>query len=277
MKVIAGIVSYNPKVEKLKDKINLILEQCEELVIVDNGSKNADELRKSISLNNRITVKYNNENLGIAKALNQIFEYAIKKNYAWVLTLDQDTIIPNDLIRNFESISKQVSKIGIVCPRVYDECSKIFIQGNDKNQKRLSTCITSGALTSAEAWKNIGGFDENFFIDEVDNDFCYRISKNGYSILLDPKTIIHHNLGDAKLVTIFGKKTLVYNHNAFRKYYIVRNGIYIDRKRNGHVTFWSVEHTFNCLLKIAFFETDKIHKYKRCIKGIKDGLSDKNI
>ena len=40
----AGIVTFNPDIGRLKENIDAILPQVSELVIVDNGSANVDEV-----------------------------------------------------------------------------------------------------------------------------------------------------------------------------------------------------------------------------------------
>ena len=55
------------------------------------------------ALEDEITVIYLNENKGIASALNKGIDYSIKKGYQWVLTLDHDSIVTEDMINNMLS------------------------------------------------------------------------------------------------------------------------------------------------------------------------------
>ena len=43
---------------------------------------------------------FNSENLGIAKALNQGIEIAIKEKFEWVITMDNDSIATENMIDN---------------------------------------------------------------------------------------------------------------------------------------------------------------------------------
>ena len=70
----AGIVSYNPDIKRFKENIDSILSQVDKLIIIENGSKDSEEIIKIIKSydENRIKLVVNSKNMGIAKALNQI-------------------------------------------------------------------------------------------------------------------------------------------------------------------------------------------------------------
>ena len=86
------IVTYNIG-NNLYKCFNSIEGQVEKLVIVDNGSnkETIDVLKEIEKNNNHVEVIYNENNLGIGKALNQGVEVAIKNNFQWVLTMDNDS------------------------------------------------------------------------------------------------------------------------------------------------------------------------------------------
>ena len=44
--------------------------------------------------------------------------------------------------------------------------------------------ITAGSLISIMAYKAIGGYNEALFIDEVDHEYCYRLRREGFQVLL---------------------------------------------------------------------------------------------
>ena len=44
-KVIAGIVLYNPELQRLEENICALLKQVDEIVLMDNHSVNEDEIR----------------------------------------------------------------------------------------------------------------------------------------------------------------------------------------------------------------------------------------
>ena len=110
MKIIAGIVLFNPDIDRLKENVGAIFCQVDKVVFIENGSKKIDYI-DNIDCENGIFI-YNKENLGIAHALNQILDYAASNNYEWALTLDQDSVASPNLIQVF---AKYVRKdIGII-------------------------------------------------------------------------------------------------------------------------------------------------------------------
>ena len=87
METVAGVVFYNPDIERLKKNITAVAPQVDE-VVVDNSSSNIKDVQQLLCLYDNVTVPNNKRNMGIAKALNQLFEYARIHSYEWVLTLD---------------------------------------------------------------------------------------------------------------------------------------------------------------------------------------------
>lgn len=61
------------------------------------------------------------QNTGIAHALNQIMTEAKEDGYTWVVTFDQDSIIPKGMKTAYESNIGVDKDIAIVCPQVIDK------------------------------------------------------------------------------------------------------------------------------------------------------------
>lgn len=87
--VMAGIVLYNPDIDRLKENIKCILPQVDTLLLVENGSSDTSYINDLTNINKILMVK-NQKSMGIAYALNQILGYGYSHGFKWVLTLDQD-------------------------------------------------------------------------------------------------------------------------------------------------------------------------------------------
>lgn len=275
MKIIAGIVSYQPDINRLLECIHSI-PFGEYLVVVDNGSNNVDEVKKIVDECKNIHGIYNSCNEGIAKALNQIFEYAEKQKFEWVLCIDQDTILPVNMRNVYNRIYDSFldkKDIAIICPRIHDRMTGSIWPVYDKSEvfKEVNKFITSGSLNRIDIWRNLGGFDEFLFIDEVDHDYSFRVVKEGYKIIQVRDVIIDHQIGNTKVKHFFGKRIFIRNHGAVRKYYIVRNMLYICKKQNDYIKIFVVRHAFLFMVKTLIYEDDKLNKLKACIKGFIDG------
>ncbi len=269
MKFIVGIVSYNPDIVELSNCVNLVTEFGCEVIIVDNFSENIVDINGLIHNKKCCHLIRNKENLGIAKALNQIFDFANELGYDWVLTLDQDSHLDDDILSKYAGCDDD-KKVGIYCPRVHDLISDVIWPGDSVSE--IDKCITSGSLTSVQSWKDVSGFDEYLFIDEVDNDFCYRLKNAGYKLSIISGAILNHKVGKTRVVYFLGKKIFVRNHSAIRKFYITRNRLYLDKKYHGHIKVSTIIKTVLFMVKTICFENDKINKAKACYDGIREAF-----
>ncbi len=268
MKVLAGIVLYNPDLIRLKENFDHIKNQVDCLVIVDNGSNSI--LYRNILCDSKCVFIRHDENLGIANALNEIMEYAYSHSYAWVLTLDQDSVASDNLISSYFVYIDRRS-LAMITPIIKDRNASLKEEEFNEEESKVEYCITSGSFVCVEAWRTVGGFDGSMFIDYVDFDFCASLREKGWEILKISKSYILHEVGHARVITIFGKDRLSYNHVPFRYYYIVRNNLYFGRKH--HLFFRQLKNVIRLFYIVIFYEPRKISKIFRMICGLLVGLS----
>lgn len=270
MKIIAGIILYNPQIDRLRENIEAICNQLEVVVIVDNGSTNQSEIKELLKQYQNIHYMNNLENVGIAKALNQIMEYAEKDEVDWVLTLDQDSVVPPNLMKEYSAVL-EVSNLALVTPNIIDRnfSSKEETQCGIEEVER---CITSAGLTNVSVWRTVGGFEEKLFIDYVDFEYCAKVKRNGYKIIKLNDVKLLHEIGNAKVKHILGKNFIVYNHNPVRKYYYFRNVIYCMKKYPDFFEYKQEKRNLRVMfLKSVIFEKSRGKKFIFIIKGIMDG------
>lgn len=288
MKIMAGIVTYNPDITKFKENLNAINAQVSTIFVFDNGSRNVTEIIDTIQkFGNNAEIIKNTTNSGIGHALNQIMEHAQAKGADWVLLLDQDSITPLDMIEKY-SLLINFERVGVICPRIFD-VNTGKINPSNKSIEEIGICITSGSLNKVSAWSEIGKFREDFFIDSVDNEYCIRLFLNNYKILRDNEVILEHELGKGKQHKI--RNTT--NHNEKRRYYISRNMIYVAYKYSGVIKnrypkrkqreevihflddLTSIKITYRRQIQFAIlvllYEDNKLKKIHSIIKGTKDG------
>ena len=107
--MIAGVaVLYNPS-ENVPENINSYINQVAQLFIVDNSDKSSEVLKNISPGVEKPEYVFNNDNLGIAAALNIGIDRALKAGYTYLLTMDQDSYFEegslNKLISNLNSAS----------------------------------------------------------------------------------------------------------------------------------------------------------------------------
>lgn len=269
IKIGAGIITYNPEIKLLNKNIESINEQVDKLIIFDNGSQNLDDIKKVCEKYN-IELLRSNKNIGIAAGLNKVFNYYIQNQDSWwILTLDQDTVCQQNLVKKLKLHCKE--NVGIVSPNFVNRGAEKEYSIK-KDIEYVEWTITSASLTSVYAWKKIGGFDENLFIDSVDTDFGMRLNKNGFLVIKDNSVSISHKIGNSQLRRFLGKTYCIQNHNSFRKYYIARNPIIVAYK---NCTFKRVIRSYlgniKSIIRVIIFENNKCEKIFSIIKGTIDG------
>lgn len=267
--ILAGIVTYNPDLVRLKLNLSAIINQVDEVVIVDNGSKNKEEIISLAEGYANVTVTGNKNNRGIAAALNQIGDIAVAKRYDYFLTLDQDSVADSGLV---EKLCLPFSKktVGATCPYI-NRKNDFFAE--DKTET-VKVAITSGEMVKTSVWEEIGGFWEYLFIDEVDHEFSYQIRRRGYTIIQTHAVAINHIIGEPFSKKVLGHQFHPTNHSAFRRYYIARNNVIMQHLfPNEKEPF---PHRYKMLVRIIvsilFCEREKVAKIGAILRGIKDGV-----
>ena len=279
--VAAVIITYNVE-NDFRQRINKLKGKVDEIVVVDNGSK-AETINMLKELEKEVTVIYLEDNKGIASALNKGIKYSIEKGYNWILTLDHDSIITDNMIKNmltcYEGLNNELKeKVAMLVPVHVEE--KEYQNGSNINEEKDSnsyievlTEITSGALTKAEIYKNVGMYDEKLFIDLVDHDYCLHLNDKGFKILQVNDAILIHNLGESISKNILGVKLTPTNHSAIRRYYMTRNRLYIWKKYKERFPKWVLidkRRFISEIVKIILFEENKFEKLRFIKKGISD-------
>ncbi|MCI8416499.1 MAG: glycosyltransferase family 2 protein [Lachnospiraceae bacterium] len=271
----AVIIAFNPEMSRLQENINAIIAQVNEIIVVDNASDNLVEIERYIqNLENVFLIKMVS-NCGIARALNEGVRYLQKKGYEWALTLDQDSVCPSDLIRGMLHHLEN-SRYGILCPKIQYEGWKSWKSDPKETLEEVKACMTSGSLTRVSAWKKVGGFSEEYFIDFVDNDFCEKLKIAGYKIIRVNSVVLKHQLGDAREKTILGVVIRYTYHNPWRYYYMTRNNLYFIKKYRERLNVpKEYLKVLYIIMKGLGFEKNKIEVLRYVKKGFQDALRDK--
>jgi rhamnosyltransferase len=293
----AVVVAYQPD-RQIIDRIMILLAQVNEVVIIDNNSNSVcrEYLNQKIEQSENIHLILNDENLGIAAALNQGVKYALNQNYQWILTLDQDSIISSNFLEKMSIAYQECTyqnELASICPvlGLYDrddlDDRNRVLQHRKCFQSDLAavgtytltkTAITSGNLVKLEIFKTTGLFDENFFIDYVDHEFCLKIYKCGYKIIQSNDSLLYHQIGTPTEKVLFGHKIQVNNHNSLRKYYLTRNAILTYKRYFISDTIWVIKDIkilLSYIVKMILFEHDKIEKLRSILLGFLHGAIGK--
>jgi len=276
IKIVATVVLYNPD-DIVYDNIATYVSFIDKLIVIDNSTKHNTQLINKIetSFNNMIYIN-NNDNLGIATALNIACDRAMELGYEWILTMDQDSKFVNfeEYKYCLSEIIKKEKDIAIVTLKHTHDVGSIKIESNLCGYEEKDIVITSGNFVNLYLFDKIGRFDDSLFIDMVDYDFSHKVIVNGYKIVQMSQHYLIHQLGEVFMRKNFltGKVKEKIEHNPQRVYYMTRNRLYLSKKYSAlSPREYSLLKTVNILfihdvIKILLYEDNKIDKlYAKCL------------
>jgi rhamnosyltransferase len=280
--VCAVLVTYHPDPE-FPARLARLVPQVGDTVVVDNGSTEAEvHMLKNAAAAVGATLIRNSENLGIARALNIGVQKAQSQGSSWALLLDQDTLVDTDMVGRLLSIqaTSLTQSVATIGSRFRDtrgqNVQPIRLSAKGELWEEVESVITSGCLLSLRAYAAIGPFRDDFFIDYVDTEYCFRARAAGFRVIESRVPLMSHTVGAPTSHTVFGSKTWTTNHSAERRYYIARNNTVMLREYGtfgrGHWLWKSLTRCFRLSKRIAFFETDKFSKIAAVWLGWRDAL-----
>lgn len=261
---------YNPSSQDI-ESIKTYNSYFEKIYIIDNSSTNNCELAAQIE--NSVYVP-NNNNLGIATALNIGCQKAMDDGFMWAMTMDQDSSWNKEVLEQYLSaICKNTDEtIKSFAPKHRNELKSVVGDIKYKLEEKKEESIlfpnkvmTSGNIINLLVWKKIGCFNESLFIDEVDHEFCYRLNHAGYKICEFQNIYMVHTLGHVQK-TILPRPC---KHSGVRLYYIFRNMSYIKKvfPQEFRAEHYKKYMFFAVLQKCMEF---KLKDLRYIIQGIKD-------
>jgi len=275
--IFAVVVTYHPD-EGLYERIKLIRNQVDKVLIVDNNSSlDCIEMISRISKDLDVDVIENKSNLGVAEALNQGFKLAniLNKNYSWILTLDQDSSCYPTLIEELSFAFEHCpfkNEVGIIGTNYKEKTTGRILhkKTQDTNEwEEVKNLPTSGCLTSLSAFFDVGEFRKDLFIDYVDTEYCMRLRRHGYRVLISTKIGMVHPLGyyrKSKLHNWLRGTPMITNYAPLRHYYWTRNGTRLIYENLWHDIRWSLNEAyylfFRRIITVLLFEENKIIKIR---------------
>lgn len=287
----AGVVTYNPDLDRLRQNLAGVSLQAERILVVDNGSSNIDGVELVCSKFKGLKVIRNPVNEGIARALNQLCHAARGAGAGWILLLDQDSVAPDGMLKTLESY--RASNVGIVSPQIIDrgKLGQSVPRPDDETYMLKSAArkgaITSGSLINLSVYEHVGGFDDEMFIDYVDYDYNKRVMLRGFKIVRTGSTYLFHECGHMVPTLLWTprrnqagqwriERFYSFGHSAERCYFKARNRIIYTKKywkEPGFLEFAGIfQLPFTILLTLGF-EGERKEKARAFARGIRDGIS----
>jgi rhamnosyltransferase len=279
--VCAVVVTYHPSGAMIEN-LSEVRSQTQGLVVVDNHS--SPEALGKIRDASRVIgfqVIENDQNLGIAEALNQGVRWARDAGFPWIILFDQDSRLTPHFVENLLETwdaHPQRDRVCSIHPTYYDPEVEVV---KDPVGQRASdggpvTSMTSGALMPVWAFDKLGWFDSDFFIDEVDAEYCYRIRAAGYIIADSKKAVLLHRIGHPERFHFLGFTCRPTNHSVMRRYYMSRNRIVLYRRYFRVFPRFVLQQIHTELIetiKCFVADRDRLRKFRSFLLGSWDGVT----
>lgn len=231
------------------------------------------------------------ENLGFAGGNNVGIIYAMAKgdcDYIWLL--NNDTVVEKNVLMKIVKLVESFKEIGIAGGKIYcyNNPEKLWFAGGhinflfgggfhsykDKNQNFYNSfdfsteCdfITGCSMLIKKAVLSaFSGFDERFFLNYEDIDFCYQVKKNGWKIRVANNSRIFHKVSGSQKK---GSCILLYHVNRSRLVWI-RKTIKNEKRLYVGLCFYILSRGWVILKLLYRFK----FKAALCVvRGVRDGF-----
>jgi rhamnosyltransferase len=257
------------------ERLQCVRSQVGRTLVVDNGSgDDTSGYVKSAGAIPGVTLIRNNTNRGLAAALNQGVQWAGDQGYAWILLLDQDTVLwPTTLGKLIQAYTEfpEKQRLGVLgCNRFLKDAAP-----GTKWWTEARAVITSGSLVSLAAVRAAGNFREEFFIDCVDFEFCLRARSRGFAVVEILKPIMSHSIGNPKPARLLWIQGRTANHRPWRWYYMTRNNTIVIVEYLWKEPSWVVRAGLTLAYTLTLsliFDESRWRRLKYAILGLLDAV-----
>ena len=184
-----------------------------DIVVSDNDPSQSYKLPETLDIN--INIVKTGGNVGFAKGNNIGVNKFLTNIHDSVLILSNDTILTKNSLNFLRETLHSKNNIGVVGPCIpyYSNPNKIWSCGGNINFLKLNingsnkidhlpyeTDYLPAAviLCRSDIWREIGGFNENYFLAYEEAEFSLEIKKKGLKVIADPRSIVLHHVGMSK-------------------------------------------------------------------------------
>jgi len=238
--IVINTFNSDEKIYSCLDSIN----QDYKILIIENSNniKFKEVLEKKYS---HLVCELTGENLGYAKG-NNLGLSKVKSKFA--LILNPDTLIRKESFDNFFDTALRYNDFSIIAPAIQE---KKDIETLKKNADVYEVDSVKGfaMFFNMNKFKDVGFFDDNFFIYFEEIDLCKRLKKLNKKIYLDASIKIDHMGGSSH------NHSINFEMELSRNWHWMWSTFYYHKKYNGF--FYALSKIslkfFSALTKVVFY------------------------
>ena len=273
-RILAIVVTFFPEKELLKKNINAFIDKVDKVLIWENTPGNKKHEYRFITDSK---VEYCGDGINsISHALNYAWKYAVSKGYDYLLTMDQDSLFENFSYYVEKSIQSDSFNDVIWTPTlVTSEYPKPLSKSAGITE--VKSAITSGMFQKISVISKIGGWNESFAIDGLDDEYVFYAQRIGVKICRVMDAFMNQQYGNPQKVEFLGHSVTLANYSARRYYMIYRSHVQLVRMFPEQKMFilGCKEHWGGLIKWIFVFEDQRFKKLYKIISGIINGYISK--
>ena len=264
--IVINTFNSDEKIYSCLDSIN----QDYKILIIENS--------KNIKFKENIEKKYSNvfceltgENLGYAKG-NNLGLSKVKSSFA--LVLNPDTLMKKKSIDNFFNTALKYDDFAIIAPAVQEK-KDFKISEKNNNVFEVESVKGFAMFLNLDKFKDVGFFDDNFFIYFEEIDLCRRLKQLNKKIYLDSSIKIDHMGGSSH------NQSIDFEMELSRNWHWMWSTFYYHKKYSGF--FYAVikisSKFFSALTKVLFYSillnNNKKKIYFQRLSGLFNSITGK--
>ena len=221
-KDITAVITSFKSENKILNCVRSLGKDIKIIVIENSNDKKLKlELEKEYS---NLKCILQDKNLGYAKG-NNLGLSLVKTKYA--LIINPDASVQKEAINNFFLTARDNPNFAIIAPYIQETHKSIQ---NDIKEKVIKVKNVKGfaMFMNLNQFKEIGFFDDNFFIYFEEIDLCKRLSQNNKEIFLDTNIKINHAGGTSH------EDSINFEMEKSRNWHWMWSSFYYHRKHHGY-------------------------------------------
>ena len=197
----------------------------------------------------------------------------VKSQYA--LILNPDAIVEKNTLNNFLVSAERLGDFSIIGPAKQDEFKNSDYLKNKNQIFEVNSVKGFAMFLNLNQFKDIGFFDDNFFIYLEEIDLCLRLKKNNKKIYLDKNILINHIGGSSH------NESINFEMELSRNWHWMWSTFYFNKKHNGYLkAIVNISGKFfSSIIRMIFysliFQNDKRKIYFQRFSGMYNSMIGK--
>jgi N-acetylglucosaminyl-diphospho-decaprenol L-rhamnosyltransferase len=242
--VAAVVVSYNVRDLLLRCLDSLREDGLERIVVVDNAS--ADDTVKAVATQPDIDLVALERNIGFAGGANH---GVARTSTPYVTLVNPDEVVEAGCTAALVHALERDPELAMVGPRITTPDGRTYpsvrrfpdlveatghaflylvwpdnpfsrryrmVDWDHASAREVDWVATTHVLVRREAWDQVGGFDERYFMYMEDADLCWRLRAAGWKVGYEPAAVVMHEIGGSTDQTPY--RMIVAHHRSLWRY-----------------------------------------------------------